>query len=206
MEPIFKKIVPNNIKGKHTDVEHSITLDNREEALDAFKRAYKRMLNVNIWHELIGFASAHFSLADQQGNETSRLAKLNDYIMIDIPGPGPAAGDGYDWVYLEAVEDSTDPSSTNESIGIRMRSCKNPNHPGNDIAHFFTSDATSTIIIQRKNNTVSAAFHGRNEVLNTDTHSVKDKIRNTLVGAGAMIGLSELQWATLIKSLLKKEV
>ena len=206
MDPIFIKIVPENIKGKHTDVEHSITLEDREEALEAFKRAYKRMLNVNIWHELIGFASAHFSLTDQQGNEASRLAKLNDYVRIDIPGPGPSAGDGYDWVYIEALENNIDPSVNHEAIGIRMRSCKKPNHHSKDIAHFFTGDATSTIIIQRKNNTVSAAFHGRNEVLNTDTDSVKDKIRNTLMGAGAMIGLSELQWATLIKSLLKREV
>ncbi len=206
MDPLFNKIVPENIKGKHTDVEHSITLNNREESLHAFKRAYKRMLNVNIWHELIGFAGAHFALADEHGNEISRLAQLNDYIRIDIPGPGPASGDGYDWVYIEAVEDNSNPEADEEAIGIRLRSCKNPHHPGKDTAHFFTSDATSAFIIQRKNNTVSASYHGRNEVLNTDTESVKDKIRNTLVGAGAKIGLSELQWATLIKSLLKEEV
>ena len=206
MDTIFNKLVPENIKGKRTDVEHSINLNSREEALDSFKRAYKRMLNVNIWHELIGFASAHFSLTDEQGNEISQLAQLNNFVRIDIPGPGPLSGEGYDWVYIEVVENNTNPDADEEAFGMRLRSCKNPHKPGMDTAHFFTSDATSALIIQRKNNIVSASFHGRNEVLNTHTESVSDKIRNTLVGAGAKIGLSELQWATLIKSLLKAEV
>ena len=62
MDPLFNNIIPENAKGKPTDVEHSITLNNREEALDAFKRAYKRMLSVNTWHQLSGFASADFLL------------------------------------------------------------------------------------------------------------------------------------------------
>ena len=60
MDSLINTLIPENTKGKPTDVEHSITLDNREEALDTFKRAYKRMLNVNIWHKLSGFASADF--------------------------------------------------------------------------------------------------------------------------------------------------
>jgi hypothetical protein len=61
--------------------------------------------------------------------------------------------------------------------------CKNPANRNNETAHFFTSVATSTIIVQRKNGTVFACFHVRNKVLNTDTEKIKDKIRNTLIGA-----------------------
>jgi hypothetical protein len=43
-------------------------------------------------------------------------------------------------------------------------------------------------------------------VLNTGTEKLKDAIRNTMVGAGAMVGISELQWSRLIKSFLEKEV
>ncbi|MEP6948698.1 MAG: hypothetical protein ABI863_05470 [Ginsengibacter sp.] len=77
-------IIPGNTKGKPTDIEHSIKLNKREEALDAFKKAYKRMLNVNIWHKLSGFASADFLLRDQQGNETIRLAEIGDYFFRSI--------------------------------------------------------------------------------------------------------------------------
>ena len=37
---------------KPVDLETSVTFDNRKEALDPFKRAYKRMLNINLRHKL----------------------------------------------------------------------------------------------------------------------------------------------------------
>ena len=206
MDSVIKKLIPENTKGKTADVERSITLNSREEALDAFKRAYKRLLNVNLWHDLTGFASAEFLLKNEEGHESHRLARVGDYFQIDIPGPGPVSGDGYDWVQVEAIEDHANPDAGEESFGMRVRSCKNPNKPGNTTAHFFTSDATSTFIIYRKGNTVSASYHGRNEVLNTDTGILKDTIRNTMVGAGAIAGISELQWARLIESFLEAEV
>jgi hypothetical protein len=164
------------------------------------------MLNVNIWHKLSGFASAEFQLKDEQGMASHRLAEIGDYFQIDIPGPGPSAGDGYDWVQVEAIEDHSDPDAEDESYGMRVRACKNPNKGGDDTAHFFTSDATSTFIIERKGNTVSVSYHGRNEVLNTDMNKLKDTVRNVIVGAGAMAGISELQWSRLIKSFLEEEV
>ena len=199
-------LIPDNITGKQTDVEHSITVDNREDAQEAFKRAYKRMLNINIWHKLSGFASAHFVLEDKNGIEEHRLAQLHDVFRIDIPGPGPASGDGYDWVQVEAIIDDTNSEGENESFGIRVRSCKNPHKPGGETAHFFSSEATSTLVIQRKDKTVISSYHGRNEKINNHTANVKDNIRNTVVGAGALAGISELQWSRLIKSFLEREV
>lgn len=52
---------------------------------------------------------------------------------------------------------------------------------------------------------VSSSYHGRNEVLNTDTKKLRDKIRNTVVGIGALIGISELQWKRLITAFLDEE-
>ncbi len=206
MAALINTLIPDNKKGKPTNIEHSITLDTIEDAQDAFKRAYKRMLNINIWHKLSGFASARFLLRDQQGNEVNRLVQTGDYIQIDIPGPGPAAGGGYDWVQVEVIEDKTNAEAEEESYGMRVRSCKNPNKQGDDTAHFFTSEATSTFIIYRKHYTVFSSYHGRNEVPNAHTEKLQDNIRNTVVGAGAMAGISELQWSSLTKSFLEKEV
>ena len=120
MDSLSNNLVPENTKGKHTDVRHSKTFDKHEKALDAFKRAYKRMLNVNIWHKLSGFASAKFLLRDQQGDETNRLVEVGDYLQIDIPGPGPASGGGYDWVRVEAIEYHANPDAEEESVGMRL--------------------------------------------------------------------------------------
>ena len=206
MDSLINNIIPENTKGKPTDVEHSITLNNREEALDTFKRAYKRMLNVNIWHKLSGFGSADFYSGINKAMKLTGWRRWVITFRLIYLVPGLHQVMGYDWVQVEAIEDHTNPDAEEESFGMRVRSCKNPNKPGNDTAHFFTSDATSTFIIQRKHNTVSSSYHGRNEVLNTDTEKLKDTIRNTIVGVGAMVGISELQWSRLIKSFLEKEV
>ena len=206
MDTLKHSLIPENKKGKATDIEHSIDLDNREEAIETFRRARKRLLNVNIWHDLSGFGGATFLLRDQNGKEAGRLAETGDYIQIDVLGPSPLAGDGYDWVYVEEIEDRTNDAIEEEGFGMRLRSCKNPNKPGKDIAHFFTGDATSTFIIKRNNNTVYSSYHGRNEVLNTDTEKLIDTVRNVVVGAGAVIGISELHWSGLIHSFLEKEL
>jgi len=203
---LLRRLIPLQEKGKETDVEHSITLDTKEEAQDAFKRAWKRMLNINIWHKLSGFVSADFVLKDEHAINGNRLAKVGDYLQIDIPGPGPASGDGYDWVRVDDVGEVLNNDGGEESVGMRVRSCKNPGKDSNETAHFFTSDATSTFIINRNGNTVIAAYHGRNEELNTDTKKLGDKIRNTVVGTSGLMGVSELQWSRLMKSFLEREV
>lgn len=130
-------MVPGNVKGKPTDLENTKTFNSKSEAQDAFKRAYKRMLNVTIWHKLIGFASADFVLRDNVGKRSNRLAKIGDYFQIDLPGPGSSSGDGYDWVVVEAIEDNRNPEEAEEEYSMRLRSTKNPNKAGDEVAHFL---------------------------------------------------------------------
>ncbi|CAN5276932.1 hypothetical protein BH20BAC1_BH20BAC1_22410 [soil metagenome] len=196
-------LIPQNIEGKPTDVEHSVTVANSEEAAEIFKTACSKMLEINKWHKLIGSASAHFK--DANGDDINPPAKVGDYIRIDIPGPGPSSGDGYDWVRVELMDDHRNATCEEESMGMRVRSSKNPKQNDAEVAHFFTGDATSVFIIHRKANVVTSSYHGRNEKLNTDTEKVYDKIRNAIVGTGAFIGLSELQWSFLMSAFVKKE-
>ncbi|HSC37103.1 MAG TPA: hypothetical protein VLD19_04505 [Chitinophagaceae bacterium] len=206
MTTIENILVPENREGKQTDLDYSVTLPTREEALDTFKRAYKRLLNPGVWHKLSGVASAEFQLVGKKGNEEHRLAQVNDYFKIDVPGPGPAAGDGYDWVKVELVENKANPSGEEEIVGMKLRPCQNPQGAGKDTAHFFRSDASSTWLIVRKGNTVTASYHGRNEVPNTSTERKMDNVRNALVAAGASAGLSEAQWSSLTKAFLAPEI
>ena len=52
------ELVPVQLKGGQSNTEHYVTARSREEALYIFKRAYKRLLNINIWHKLSGKGSA----------------------------------------------------------------------------------------------------------------------------------------------------
>ncbi|MEP7377075.1 MAG: hypothetical protein ABI675_26985 [Chitinophagaceae bacterium] len=198
-------IVPANKVGKAVDLEHSVIEASTEIAVNTFTRACKRLLNPPVWQELSGIISASFQLQATGGGDSSRLAQLTDYVRIDIPGPGSSAGNGYDWVQVENIAEDIDPFA-DQSFGIILATSINPEAPQDGIAHFFKDGATSTFIIQRFGNKVIASYHGRNELPNTRKGTLPDKIRNSVIAAGARAGISELQWMTLIKGLLQKEI
>ena len=198
--------IPKQTSGTQTNTEHTVKAHSREEAKNIYRRACKRLLNINIWHKLGGTASAEFELIDKNGKEEDRLAKENDYFKIKIPAPGSSAGDGYDWVKVEKIEDRSDADAEEESFLMRVRPSQDPNNKNTDVAHFLSDDATSTFIISRKNNTVTASVHGRNEKPNTEAKGILDKIRNAVVGSTAAAGVSKIQWKLLVKGLLADEV
>jgi hypothetical protein len=199
------ELIPVNVKGKPTDLQFSIAFSNTDKARHCYMRAIKRMQNPGIWHELAGWVSASFILIDVEADVINRLASEGDYIRIDIPGPGTTEGGGYDWVKIEKMEEYID-SSEHEWTGMKVRPCGNPGFPGPGTAHFFTREATSTFIIQRDGHKVTAFYHGRNEVPNTSTRKWTDKVRNSFVAAGAVVGLSEAQWSALCKGFLAEEI
>lgn len=200
------KLIPLETTGKNTNLETSVLLDTKEEAELTFTRAYNRMLNPAVWHKLCGPASAEFMLTNDHAKEESRLAKEGDFFKIDIPGPGPSKGEGYDWVKVELIEDRKYPAEDEERAGMKLRAAAPPTKNENETAHFFNRDATSSFLLGRKGNKITASYHGRNEVPNTDTENTADNIRNSMVAMGAIAGLSELQWSTLLKGFLEKEI
>jgi len=198
-------VVPANKVGKAVDLEHSVTEASTEIAINTFKRACKRLLNPPVWHELSGIISASFQLQATGGDDSNRLARVNDYVRIDIPGPGSIAGNGYDWVQVENIAENIDPLAE-QSFGMTLIATINPDKPDEGVAHFFADGATSTFIIKRHGTKVIASYHGRNELPNTRKGMLSDKIRNSVIAAGARAGISELQWMILLKGLLQKEI
>jgi hypothetical protein len=165
MNPLPQSIVPKNIQGKPSDIEHSSTAGSREDAVHVFSIAAQRMLDVNSWHQIGSSVSAKFELIDANLNKLNRPAALGDFIKIDILGPGSSAGDGYDWVRIEALEDNRNPQAEIESLAMRVRPCREPGKDTKEVAHFFTGEATSTFIVERRANKITSFYHGRNEAL-----------------------------------------
>ena len=196
-----KAIVPEHQTGARSDNEAAVSFSDVQQAKDFFKLVQQRLLTVNNWHRLAGKATAEFTLTDARGNEVARPAQEGDHFKIDIPGPGPATGDGYDWVQIEKIEETHMPDS--DSVAMRVRPTTNPANDRGDVAHFFTDDATSSFIIKREHTTVSAHIHGRNEKPNVTAETVGDKARNATIAAGAATGFSKWQWMSLVKGLLQ---
>ncbi|MET0636730.1 MAG: hypothetical protein ABWZ25_11940 [Chitinophagaceae bacterium] len=129
-------------------------------------------------------------------------AEEGDRIRISIPGPGSKSGDGYDWVEILLIESKQADDKEEEYTGMKVQPTDNPESDDDTPAHFLEPGSTSTFLIHRMGTTVTAAYYGRNEKINTHTSSVVDKIRNALVALGAFIGFSEVQWKALVKGLL----
>jgi hypothetical protein len=204
MADVKEKIVPPQNEGGKKDIIHKVTAIDHDDARKLFFIARNRLLNVNSWQKVADGISATFKLTDSDGNELNRTAEKNDYFKIDLPGPGTAEGSGYDWVHIEAIEEKSDSTGPYESIAIRVRPSASP-EKGENVAHFFKDTATSTFIVERNGKEVSASVLGRNEIPNTSTTNVIDKVRNAVVGTTAIAGLANIQWSNLVKGLIAME-
>ena len=205
MKATGRNTVPPQHTGIKTDVMHTVTCSDTSDAKVLFDKAKERLLHVSDWKAICGKSSADFMLTDANGQTINRAAQRGDKFRIDIPAPGTRAGNGYDWVEVEEI--SIDSAANSDSVAMRVRPTVNPLTPPdeNDTAHFYTGDATSTFIVQRVGDTVTAEIHGRNEKPNTsETNSLLDKARNALVAIGAIAGLHKPQWNALAKGLLRR--
>ena len=193
------EVVPEHKGGIKTNTESSIELSTEEQAKEFFQEAKQRLLSINNWHQYAGSATADFQLTDEKGKSVNRSPQKGDHFKIDIPAPGSVTGDGHDWVQVEEIEDEE------YCIGIRVRPATNPTNERKDVAHFFSEDATSTFVVKKEGKKITAGVYGRNEKPNTDTETLKDKVRNAAVATGAISGFSKLQWKTLVNGLIKKD-
>jgi hypothetical protein len=199
-------IVPAQKKGQKLDTSRTIEFSTRQEAVEAYARARERLLDVNSWEGLAGALSAKFQLMDAQGRAKAGPPEPGDHFSIDLPAPGSPAGEGPDWVRLEKVENLSEPASDLEGVAMRVRPCDNPHNAKDEVAHFYTDDATSSFIVERRGNKVTGHIHGRNEIPNTEqTDSLLDKARNALVALPAMVGLAKTQWSSLVDGWLEGE-
>lgn len=193
-------IVPEHYTGKIIDTESFIEFESPEEAKTFFKVVRERLLNVNSWHELAGAGTADFQVVDESGMEVDRLVQKGDYFKINVPGPGPASGEGYDWVRVEEIKEVSDPEV--ESVGIRVRPCSSPQNTDDEIAHFYSEESTSNFTVAREGHKITAGIYDRNTKPNKDAEAL-DKARDLVVGLVAVTGFSKFQWHQLAEGLLK---
>jgi hypothetical protein len=202
MDNNAEKIVPQQYEGGETNTEAVETLPTESDAREFFEVVKNRLMNVNSWHDYAGKGTADFQLTDAQGREVERTVQKGDHFKIDIPGPGSVTGEGYDWVQVEEIAEVHEKEE--DSIAVRVRPATNPQNVKPDVAHFFTSEATSNFIVKRQGTQVSAAVRGRNEKPNTEAEAVVDKARNAAVATGATTGFSNIQWKSIVNGLLQR--
>lgn len=196
-------VIPEQHTGKVIDTVESVELADAATAKTFFVTVKSRLLNINNWEDVAGTGSANFQLVDAQGKEVSRPVQKGDYFKIDVPGPGPVAGDGFDWVQVEEVSEVSEGET--ESVGIRVRPAKSPLNDKEDIAHFYSPESTSSFTATREGATITIGIYDRNTKPNQTPENIVDKVRDIAVGSGAVTAFSKIQWTSLAKGLLEKE-
>jgi len=198
------KNIPPQTEGRQTDFASSKTYADQPAAHQAFLSAKAKLLDISNWHNYAGPGSAKFGLTDDKGILLHRLAQVNDYFFADLPAtPGSDAGDGLEWILIEKIMEAGNADGLEESITVIVRPTAPPNSNDEPVAHFFSKVSTNTFMIVRYQNKISAEAHGRNEQPNNEGVDLFDKIRNTLLGLSARIGLSGMQWQKLVEGFLE---
>jgi hypothetical protein len=195
--------LPQQQTGRQTDFTHEQKYDTLEAAHIAFQAAAGRMLSVNNWHEYAGAGLAKFTLCNNEGEEVEVMPEEGFFISIDLPGPGPDAGNGVEWVLVEKLASEGGAHTAEAYVLMTVRPVADPRKAAAKIAHFYTDESTSTFIVRRDGMMVSAGAHGRNESPNNEEVDLHDKIRNTAIALMARVGLSGGQWQKLVNGLIE---
>lgn len=197
----YTGLIPEQNEGAEITAEADVELQNKEQATAFYKEAKQRLLFIHSWQKIAGWLSADFQLTDEHGNEVDRPARKDDHFRIDITGPGSKAGGGYDWAKVEDIKEVN--TEDVDSIAMQVRPASNPQTANANVAHFFSKGSTSTFVITREQNKVTASIYDRNIEANEETNEPADKFRNAVVGLGAKHGFSKMQWQALVQAFIK---
>lgn len=194
-----RRIVPSQNKGGKSDVRYSIKAFGEVEARKIYERARRNLLDINNWQILSGKFSAAFFLTDPFGKHVQRLPLQGDYIKIHLP---ISSEDKFDWVRIEGIEEQKSHTYFNW-VTIRVRPSEAPKEK-EETEHFFSKEATSSFSVERSGRKVEASVKGRNELPNTNTRGIFNKIRNAVIAIAAIAGLNTPQWSGLVKGIVTK--
>ena len=195
--------IPLQQTGRQTDFTYDKSFPDRKHAHARFLKTAERLLDVSNWHEYAGPGSSKFTMTNNLGDDVTGFANEGFCFNIDLPAPGSDAGDGLEWVMIEKIEAAGDEKSEEEYVAMTVRPIPDPRKDEPEIAHFYKDVSTSTFIVVRKDKTVIAGAHGRNETPNNKDVDLYDKIRNTVIALTSRIGLSGPQWKALVKGLVE---
>jgi hypothetical protein len=184
--------------GGYTGATSKKEMGTRHDALNLFKAARLRLMDVNGWTRLCGNAGIEFQVTDEAGIFLQTTApKVGNLIRIKLPVPPNKVGDGFDWLRIEEFESSSNMLKDEERFGLRLRPVQSPAKRIGET----TQSYTSTLLVLRSNSTLFAMECSRNEAANA-AGLFWNRLRNKLRAIASLIGFPTPPWKMLVKGIL----
>lgn len=164
------------------------TFPTEAAARQAFDQAVDRLFRVDAWSALSSF-TADFSLHDSLGNpKPDGTPTINDYIQIRLPGPLPA-----NWVRV------IDRAQEENRAAFVVQPSHNPQAADpQTVAHFFDGLASSTFLVERTGDTLTAYEIGLNESVNNQEPQAGGRATvNTVIAETGWLFYQQVQWKML---------
>lgn len=202
MKPKLVPGVPTQLKGGFHDTECRREFESEIITTERFSIVTERFFAINNWRNYCGKNSADFKLFDAFGNPVNRTPAESDLIRIDIPGPGNVEA-GFDWAKINKISRQFIKNDEIENLVMICSPTKNPeNKKNNNIAHFYSPSSSSIFMISRGKTYIQVGIYGRNETPNFINAGFTDKIRNSMIAIGGILGMSKFEWKCTAEGMI----
>jgi hypothetical protein len=199
-DPYYTTLLPLQRVGRKCDNVSRNRCPTSTEAAMLFRRAKKRLKDINRWEVVAGKEKATFTLTDRFGHLIHRAPEVGDCIRIGLPKLKNRYGGGFDWVKIRFLQEREEEDY--QLIILRVQPCPPPGK--RKIAHFLHHKSSNTFLLIRKDKEVWASIHGRNETINYSTGLI-NSLRNVVAAWGGFMGLSQLQWQDFVEGLIERK-
>lgn len=182
--------------GESSVVSETRSFPNLAGADSFFEKLRQELFRASQWNGKAALTS--FELFDAEGNLSDRApVAVGDFIRLKMTGSGKC-----DWVRVIEVVDEA-----GEAI-VTIKPSHDPTEKEPDkeaTSHFFTSEASNNLCLEKREAVVSFYVIGLSEKTNTDeTGSLLEKARNAAVAnIGSYFGIQQGEWKTFCANFLR---
>ena len=176
------------------DAEYTIVARDYREATARFNKAWKRLVDPTIWHELCATFNIKFN-KDKHYSGAYTPAKANDVYNIEVVERDITMNKGHK-VVVKNILKNTIPGREEESCTLVLHADHEASM-NNDIIDILEDQCSIILSVKRQGNIVTALYQAVNGLVLED-----DSFSDTMVAKSSVALISSKKWAALVEAFL----
>jgi len=158
------------------------------------------LVDINNWNEFAGGISFQSKLTDKNGSAVSRFAKVGDLIRITLHSR-QSVGRLYEWLEINTIEEKL--HGQTEIFFITISPVINPETDIPDPSQFMRPAGNVTLFVVRDDRKIELQVYTHIKTTGYQFFGLRDRLRHVFSTFISGSGIHEIQWPTLLKSILK---